>query len=41
VALVKGAGSGIGQTCALSFARQGAGVFGGDLNLDKAQATAA
>jgi NAD(P)-dependent dehydrogenase (short-subunit alcohol dehydrogenase family) len=41
VALVTGIGSGIGQACALLFARQGARVFGSDLNPHTAQATAA
>jgi NAD(P)-dependent dehydrogenase (short-subunit alcohol dehydrogenase family) len=41
VALVTGMGSGIGQGCALLFARQGAQVFGGDINEVAAQATAA
>jgi NAD(P)-dependent dehydrogenase (short-subunit alcohol dehydrogenase family) len=41
VALVTGAGSGIGQGCALLFARQGAQVFASDINKDTAQATAA
>jgi NAD(P)-dependent dehydrogenase (short-subunit alcohol dehydrogenase family) len=41
VALVTGAGSGIGKTSALLFARQGAKVFGSDINLETAQATAA
>jgi NAD(P)-dependent dehydrogenase (short-subunit alcohol dehydrogenase family) len=41
VALVTGAGSGIGQGCALLFARQGARVFGSDINEQTAQATAA
>jgi NAD(P)-dependent dehydrogenase (short-subunit alcohol dehydrogenase family) len=41
VALVTGAGSGIGQACALLFARQGAQVYASDLNEDTAQATAA
>jgi len=41
VALVTGAGSGIGKNSALLFARQGAKVFGSDINLETAQATAA
>jgi NAD(P)-dependent dehydrogenase (short-subunit alcohol dehydrogenase family) len=41
VALVTGAGSGIGQGCALLFARQGAQVFASDINEETAQATAA
>ncbi len=41
VALVTGAGSGIGQGCALLFARQGAQVFASDINEQTAQATAA
>jgi len=41
VALVTGMGSGIGQACALLFARQGANVFGSDINEQTAQATAA
>jgi len=41
VALVTGIGSGIGQGCALLFARQGAAVFGSDINEQTAQATAA
>jgi NAD(P)-dependent dehydrogenase (short-subunit alcohol dehydrogenase family) len=41
VALVTGAGSGIGQGCALLFARQGAMVFASDINLQTARATAA
>jgi NAD(P)-dependent dehydrogenase (short-subunit alcohol dehydrogenase family) len=41
VALVTGAGSGIGQACALLFARQGAQVFASDINEATAQATAA
>jgi NAD(P)-dependent dehydrogenase (short-subunit alcohol dehydrogenase family) len=40
VALVTGAGSGIGQACALLFARQGAQVFASDINEQTAQATA-
>jgi NAD(P)-dependent dehydrogenase (short-subunit alcohol dehydrogenase family) len=40
VALVTGVGSGIGQASALLFARQGAKVFGCDINLKTAQATA-
>jgi NAD(P)-dependent dehydrogenase (short-subunit alcohol dehydrogenase family) len=41
VALVTGIGSGIGQACALLFARQGARVFGSDINMETAQATEA
>jgi NAD(P)-dependent dehydrogenase (short-subunit alcohol dehydrogenase family) len=41
VALVTGAGSGIGKSSALLFARQGAKVFGSDINLETAQTTAA
>jgi len=41
VALVTGAGSGIGKGCALLFARQGAKVFASDINLQTARATAA
>jgi NAD(P)-dependent dehydrogenase (short-subunit alcohol dehydrogenase family) len=41
VALVTGAGSGIGQGCALLFARQGAKVFASDINEQTLQATAA
>jgi NAD(P)-dependent dehydrogenase (short-subunit alcohol dehydrogenase family) len=41
VALVTGMGAGIGQSCALLFARQGAKVFGSDINLHTAQNTAA
>jgi NAD(P)-dependent dehydrogenase (short-subunit alcohol dehydrogenase family) len=41
VALITGAGSGIGQGCALLFARQGAQVFASDINEKTAQATAA
>jgi NAD(P)-dependent dehydrogenase (short-subunit alcohol dehydrogenase family) len=41
VALVTGAGSGIGKNSALLFARQGATVFGSDINLETAQAAAA
>jgi NAD(P)-dependent dehydrogenase (short-subunit alcohol dehydrogenase family) len=41
VALVTGIGSGIAQACALLFARQGAQVFGCDINEQTAQATAA
>jgi NAD(P)-dependent dehydrogenase (short-subunit alcohol dehydrogenase family) len=41
VALVTGIGSGIGQGCALLFARQGAKVFGSDINELTAGATAA
>ena len=40
VALVTGVGAGIGKGCALLFARQGARVFGCDINLTAAQATA-
>jgi NAD(P)-dependent dehydrogenase (short-subunit alcohol dehydrogenase family) len=41
VALVTGAGSGIGQGCALLFARHGANVFASDIDEQTAQATAA
>jgi NAD(P)-dependent dehydrogenase (short-subunit alcohol dehydrogenase family) len=41
VALVTGMGAGIGQSCALVFARQGAAVYGSDINLEAAEATAA
>ncbi len=41
VALVTGAGSGIGQGCALLFARQGAHVFASDINEPTVHATAA
>jgi len=41
VALVTGMGSGIGKESALLFARQGAQVFGADINEPSAQATAA
>jgi NAD(P)-dependent dehydrogenase (short-subunit alcohol dehydrogenase family) len=41
VALVTGAGSGIGQGCALLFARHGAQVFASDINMETAQVTAA
>jgi NAD(P)-dependent dehydrogenase (short-subunit alcohol dehydrogenase family) len=39
VAVVTGTGSGIGQGCALMFARQGAQVMGCDINATTAQAT--
>jgi NAD(P)-dependent dehydrogenase (short-subunit alcohol dehydrogenase family) len=41
VALVTGAGSGIGRATALGFGREGALVAVGDLSLQKAEATAA
>jgi NAD(P)-dependent dehydrogenase (short-subunit alcohol dehydrogenase family) len=41
VAIVTGSGSGIGQGCALMFARHGATVVGCDLNADAAAATKA
>jgi NAD(P)-dependent dehydrogenase (short-subunit alcohol dehydrogenase family) len=39
VAVVTGSGSGIGQGCALMFARHGAAVMGCDINAEAAQAT--
>ncbi|MGA8708742.1 MAG: SDR family oxidoreductase [Steroidobacteraceae bacterium] len=39
VAVVTGTGSGIGQGCALMFARHGARVMGCDINVPAAQAT--
>jgi NAD(P)-dependent dehydrogenase (short-subunit alcohol dehydrogenase family) len=39
VAVVTGSGSGIGQECALRFAREGATVLGCDLSTEGAQAT--
>jgi len=41
VALVTGIGAGIGRGCALVFARQGAKVFGCDIDADRARATVA
>ena len=41
VALVTGAGSGIGRATALAFGREGAAVAIADLSLEKAEATAA
>ncbi|MFT4190631.1 MAG: SDR family oxidoreductase [Comamonas sp.] len=41
VALVTGSGAGIGQACALMFAREGAQVIGCDLRPEPAQATLA
>jgi NAD(P)-dependent dehydrogenase (short-subunit alcohol dehydrogenase family) len=41
IVLITGTGSGIGKCSALLFARQGAKVFGSDINLETAQATAA
>ena len=41
VALVTGIGAGIGRGCALVFAREGATVFGCDIDADRAQATVA
>lgn len=41
VALVTGMGAGIGRGCALLFAREGAKVFGCDINTDRALATVA
>jgi NAD(P)-dependent dehydrogenase (short-subunit alcohol dehydrogenase family) len=41
VAVVTGSGSGIGQECALRFAREGATVLGVELNADAGSATAA
>lgn len=40
VALVTGAGSGIGEACAIDLAREGASVVCTDLHLETAQATA-
>jgi len=41
VALVTGTGAGIGRGCALLFAREGAKVFGCDMNAERALATVA
>jgi NAD(P)-dependent dehydrogenase (short-subunit alcohol dehydrogenase family) len=41
VAIVTGIGAGIGQGCALMFAREGAQVFGSDINPAAAAATLA
>jgi NAD(P)-dependent dehydrogenase (short-subunit alcohol dehydrogenase family) len=41
VALVTGIGAGIGRGCALVFAREGAKVFGCDIDADRALATVA
>ena len=41
VALVTGTGAGIGRGCALLFAREGAKVFGCDIDTDRALATVA
>ena len=41
VALVTGIGAGIGRGCALVFAREGAKVFGCDINAERALATVA
>ena len=41
VALVTGIGAGIGRGCALVFAREGAKVFGCDIDTDRALATVA
>lgn len=41
VAIVTGAGNGIGQGCALRFAREGAKVVGCDINLEALAGTAA
>ena len=41
VVLVTGTGAGIGRGCALVFARQGAKVFGCDIDADRARATVA
>ena len=41
VAIVTGIGSGIGQGCALMFAREGAAVVGCDINAETAEATVA
>ena len=40
-ALITGIGAGIGQGCALMFAREGANVFGSDINPEAAEATLA
>jgi NAD(P)-dependent dehydrogenase (short-subunit alcohol dehydrogenase family) len=40
-AIVTGIGAGIGQGCALMFAREGANVFGSDINPEAAAATVA
>jgi NAD(P)-dependent dehydrogenase (short-subunit alcohol dehydrogenase family) len=41
VAIVTGSGAGIGQGCALMFARQGAGVVGCDIDVTAAESTLA
>jgi NAD(P)-dependent dehydrogenase (short-subunit alcohol dehydrogenase family) len=41
VALITGTGAGIGRGCALAFAREGATVFGCDIDADRALATVA
>src|SRR5687768_18599429 len=41
IAIVTGAGSGIGRAIALGYAREGAQVLAADLNLDGAHQTAA
>lgn len=41
IALVTGAGDGIGKGIALTFAREGADVAANDVNLEAAEATAA
>jgi NAD(P)-dependent dehydrogenase (short-subunit alcohol dehydrogenase family) len=41
IAVVTGIGAGIGQGCALAFAREGARVFGCDIDADAAAATVA
>ncbi len=41
IAIVSGAGSGIGAGCAIAIAREGARVVGADVNLAAVEATAA